>query len=61
MIAERLPQLLDTLGLADVQPILDTHLERAAKEQMTYVLGDNYSSRSTTTRIPDPDAASGER
>ncbi len=36
MIAERLPQLLDTLGLADVQPILDTHLERAAKEQMTY-------------------------
>ena len=25
------------------------------------VLGDNYSSRSTTTRIPDPDAASGER
>jgi DNA replication protein DnaC len=36
MIAERLPQLLDTLGLADVQAILDTHLERAAKEQMTY-------------------------
>jgi len=36
MIAERLPQLLDTLGLADVQPILDTHLERVAKEEMTY-------------------------
>jgi len=25
------------------------------------MLGDNYSSRSTTIRIPDPDAASGER
>ncbi len=36
MIAERLPQLLHTLGLADVQPILDTHLERVAKEEMTY-------------------------
>ena len=35
MIAERLPQLLDTLGLADVQPILDTHLERVAKGEMT--------------------------
>ena len=45
-------QALDTTG---------TVWPERQREIWSEVLGDNYSSRSTTTRIPDPDAAFGGR
>lgn len=35
-VMERLPHLLETLGLSEAQGVLETHLERAAKEEQSY-------------------------